>query len=73
MSREKFDNTVAKHSSEELAILKLDQVIELLRALMAKLDSDIGVSDADFATLLTDDVQTASERMRRKVKNDLSE
>ena len=35
---------------------KLDELINMNKALNAKLDSDVGVADTDYASLLSDDV-----------------
>jgi hypothetical protein len=48
---------VADHGNEGsvAAILsKQDEIIDVLKSLTAKLDSDAGVSDTDFAALVSD-------------------
>jgi len=40
----------------QAVLTKQDEIIDLLKALTAKLDADGGVSDTDFASLLTDDL-----------------
>jgi hypothetical protein len=48
-----FANTIAPKSGEQAMLMKQDQIIDLLKALTAKLDADAGVADTDYAALLT--------------------
>lgn len=45
--------TSARHSAERLGLVKIDELIAILIALVAKLDADAGVTDTNYNTLLT--------------------
>ena len=49
-----FKDTVPAGSAEQGMLLKQDEIIDILKALMAKLDADTGVQQTDFAASLTD-------------------
>lgn len=54
--REDFINTIADKSAEQAILRKQDEIIDLLKALTAKLDADAADTggDSDFAATLTD-------------------
>jgi len=49
-----FRDTIARGSTEQAMLIKQDELIDLLKSLMAKLDADAGVTDTDYAATLTD-------------------
>lgn len=51
---QEFTDTVAEKSSLQAVLVKQDEIIDLLKSLMAKLDADGGVTDTDYASVLTD-------------------
>jgi len=44
-------------------LTKVDEMIDLLKALTAKLDADAGVTDTDFASTLTDSLEKLKFRL----------
>lgn len=46
-------NTIPNKSATQAILRKQDEIIDLLKALAAKLDADAGVTDTDYASLLT--------------------
>ena len=52
-SRE-FNNTIADKSAEQAILEKQDEIIDLLKNLTAKMDADVGITDADYAATITD-------------------
>ena len=49
-----FRDTSAPGSAEQASLIKQDALIDALKALTAKMDADIGVTDTDYAATLTD-------------------
>lgn len=49
-----FINTIADKSAEQAMLRKMDEMIDLMKALTAKLDADGALNDADYASVLTD-------------------
>jgi len=70
MATKKFQNTAPRNSSEELSLLKLDQLIEQLQALATKLDGDTGVTDTDYGDLVNL-IKLTAEELRTPVPNTL--
>lgn len=52
-SQSHFENTIADGSAEQAMLQKQDEIIDLLKALTAKLDADAGVADTNYAALIT--------------------
>ena len=50
----RFQDTVPAGSAEQAVLIKQDELIDQLKALMAKLDSDTSITDPDYASTLTD-------------------
>jgi hypothetical protein len=46
-------NTVPNKSATQAILRKQDEIIDLLKSLTAKLDADAGVTDTDYAALIT--------------------
>jgi len=51
---QEFTDTVPEKSAEQAVLVKQDEIIDLLKSLSAKLDADAGVTDADYAAVITD-------------------
>jgi len=51
----------SERSSERLALLKLEEILNVLKQLLDKLDSDGGVSDIDYAALAASVTSIATE------------
>ena len=62
----KYELSAPKLSSEELALLKIEEMQGQIDAILAKLDLDGGVLDVDYNTL-TDD----SEGIRAQIRGNL--
>lgn len=52
MSKMNYHLTSPRNSAERLGLIKIDQLITILTLLLQKLDSDTGVSDINYATLI---------------------
>jgi hypothetical protein len=52
--KNRFQDTVVPGSAEQAILEKQDQMIDMLKALTAKLDADGGVTDTNYASTLTD-------------------
>ena len=59
---DKFEDTIARKSAEQGMLLKLDELIDAVKALTAKLDGDTGVADTDYAASISD----ATEKLKLK-------
>jgi hypothetical protein len=44
-------------------LTKQDEIIDLLKALTAKLDGDVGITDVDYASSLTDALEKLAFRL----------
>lgn len=52
MSKFNYHFTKSRDSGERLALIKIDQILTLLTNILQKLDSDTGVSDTNYVTLI---------------------
>ena len=52
MGNTKYHITSGLYSAERQAVKKIDQIIEVLQAIVVKLDADTGAADTDYAELL---------------------
>ena len=51
---EAFDDTIARKSAPQGMLIKIDEFVDAMKALAAKLDSDGGITDTDYASTITD-------------------
>jgi hypothetical protein len=52
-----YQNTIAPKSAEQAMLKKMDELIDALATLTAKLDADTGITDTDYAALITDTLE----------------
>lgn len=52
--KDRYVNTIADRSAEQGILVKQDEIIDALKAIAAKLDADVGVTDTDYASAITD-------------------
>jgi hypothetical protein len=52
MSNQKYHITSGLYSAERQGLKKIDELIQVLQALVTKLDQDTGLSDTDYNELL---------------------
>ena len=50
----RFQDDVAAGGAKQAMLIKQDELIDIMKSLMAKLDSDAGVGDTDYASALSD-------------------
>lgn len=48
-----FQNTVSPKSAEQAMLMKMDELVDAVKALTAKLDADAGVADTNYAALIS--------------------
>ena len=58
----KFNMTSSKKSSERLALIKLEELLEAVKLLASKLDSDTGLATDDFGELV-EDIKSITEEL----------
>ncbi len=49
-----YQNTIAPKSAEQAMLKKMDEMIDAIKALTAKLDADATVTDTDYAATISD-------------------
>jgi len=57
--------TATPKSSEALALKKIDELIDAVKSLCAKLDADATVTDTDYAALISAKLKKTAEDIRK--------